>query len=154
MFANWPLLSIQIWMPILGAILVLFTGGDHNKHLARGIAVSTAVLALIFCVPLYMNFDTTTYLMQFVENVDWISAYQIHYALGVDGISLSLLILTTFTTLIVILAACEAIQDRVAQYMALFLLMHGMMVTDMMMAVILSLIYCLVFLMPSKNAEI
>ena len=128
MFENWPLLSIQIWMPMIGAILVLFTGGDENKHIARGIAVGTAVLAIIFCIPLYMNFDVTTYAMQFTENVSWVSAYNVNYALGVDGISVSLILLTTFTTLIVILAACTAIKDRVAQYMALFLIMHGMLV--------------------------
>lgn len=128
MLAHLPLLSIQIWMPMIGAILVLFTGGDNNKNIARGIAVGTAVLAMALSILLYTHFDTTTYLMQFTENVNWISAYNIHYALGVDGISLSLILLTTFTTLIVILAACTAIKTRVAQYMALFLVLHGMMI--------------------------
>ncbi len=128
MFAHLPLLSMQIWLPIVGAILVLFTGGDHNKHMARGIAVGTAVLAMLLCIPLYVYFDVNSYAMQFTEKVHWVSAYNLNYALGVDGISLSLLLLTTFTTLIVILAACSAIKKRVSQYMALFLIMHGMIV--------------------------
>lgn len=128
MLAHWPLLSLEIWLPVIGAILVLLTGNDTHAHRARLIAVITALISVGLCIPLYWNFDIASYAIQFVEYHDWIDAYDIHYALGVDGLSLTLVLLTTFTTLIVILAACQAIKRRVAQYMAAFLVLHGMMI--------------------------
>ncbi len=120
------LLSMLIWLPVLGAIAVLFTGGDENANAARIIAAIVGIVNLLLCVPLYLGFDTSQYAMQFQENHLWIRAYEIHYALGIDGISLSMVILTNFTGLLVILAGCHAIKMRVAQYMATFLTMQGM----------------------------
>lgn len=128
MFLHASLLSILIWLPVLGAVLVLMTGGDHNANKARWIAAIISVTSLLLCIPLYYGFDTNSYAMQFQEDHLWIRAYQIHYALGVDGISLAMIILTTFTGLLVILAGCQAIKVRVAQYMAAFLVMQGMMI--------------------------
>jgi NADH-quinone oxidoreductase subunit M len=128
MFSHLPLLSILIWLPVLGAILVLLTGGDKNAKLARIIGSSVAFINLLLCIPLYLNFDQSSYALQFAENHLWIRVYQIHYAIGVDGISLAMIILTNFTGLLVILAGCEAIKVRVAQYMAAFLVMQGMMI--------------------------
>src|SRR5579872_4753357 len=122
------LLSILIWLPVAGAIIVLFTGGDKNANTARIIGASVGIVNLLLCIPLYLGFDTSTYAMQFQENHLWIRAYEIHYALGVDGISLAMIILTNFTGLLVILAGCHAIKIRVAQYMATFLTMQGMMI--------------------------
>ncbi len=126
MMLHSALLSILIWLPVLGAILVLFTGGDENANTARVIAALISIVNLLLCIPLYFGFDTSTYAMQFQENHLWIRAYEIHYALGVDGISLAMVILTNFTGLLVILAGCHAIKVRVAQYMATFLTMQGM----------------------------
>jgi NADH-quinone oxidoreductase subunit M len=128
MVLNSFLLSILIWLPVLGAVAVLMTGGDKNANIARIIAVIVSVVNLLFCIPLYLWFDTNSFAMQFQENHLWIRAYQIHYALGVDGISLAMVILTNFTGLLVILAGCQAIKVRVAQYMATFLTMQGMMI--------------------------
>lgn len=128
MLTHLPLLSILIWLPVLGAVLVLMTGGDKNAHYARAIAGVVAFINLALCVPLYLGFDTHSYAMQFQENTLWIAAYNIHYAVGVDGISLAMIILTNFTGLLVILAGCEAIKIRIAQYMAAFLVMQGMMI--------------------------
>ena len=122
------ILSILIWLPVIGAVVVLLTGGDKNANLARVIACSVAVANLLLCIPLYLGFDPTTYAMQFQENNLWIRAYQIHYALGIDGISLAMIILTNFTGLLVIFAGTQAIKIRVAQYMAAFLVMQGMMI--------------------------
>ncbi|MHB1949346.1 MAG: complex I subunit 4 family protein [Gammaproteobacteria bacterium] len=122
------LLSILIWLPVLGAVLALMTGGDKNAKYACVIATVVAVVNLLLCIPLYLGFDTSSYAMQFTENRLWIRAYQIHYALGVDGISLAMIILTNFTGLLVILAGCNAIKIRIAQYMAAFLVMQGMMI--------------------------
>lgn len=128
MFLHLPLLSILIWSPIAGAIAVLFTGGDKNAHLARWIALLTSLISLSFCIPFYAAFNNTTFHMQFQEHVSWITAYGINYALGVDGISAPLIILTTFTTLLVVIAGWQAIRTRVAQYMASFLIMQGLVV--------------------------
>lgn len=122
------LLSLLIWLPVLGAVLVLMTGSDTHANVARGIAVVIGIVNLLCCVPLFLGFDSSSYAMQFQENHLWIRAYQIHYALGVDGISVAMVILTSFTGLLVILAGCHAIKVRVAQYMATFLTMQGMMI--------------------------
>lgn len=122
------LLSILIWLPILGAAVVLATGGDEHPMRARVIALVTAVICLLLCIPLYLGYDSSTPAMQFQENLSWIPAYGIFYHLGVDGISVPLIILTNFTTILVIMAAWHAIRLRVAQYMAAFLVMQGMMV--------------------------
>lgn len=122
------LLSILIWLPVIGAIAVLMTGGDKNARYARIIASAVALTNLLLCIPLYQGFDLSSFGMQYQENHLWIRAYDIHYALGVDGISLAMIILTNFTGLLVILAGCEAIKKRIAQYMAAFLIMQGMMI--------------------------
>lgn len=128
MFLQNSLLSILIWLPVFGAISVLMTGGDKNAKYAQRIAVVVGVLNLLLCIPLYLGFDTNSFAMQFQENRLWIRAYEIHYQLGVDGISLAMIILTNFTGLLVIFAGCQAIKVRVAQYMAAFLVMQGMMI--------------------------
>lgn len=128
MFGQLPILSILTWLPVLGAILALCTGGDKNANKARIIAVIVATTNLLLCIPLYLAFDPTRWDMQFVENVLWIRAYQTHYAMGVDGISLLMVILTNFTGLLVVIAGCQAIKVRVSQYMAAFLVLQGMIV--------------------------
>ncbi|HSW68671.1 MAG TPA: NADH-quinone oxidoreductase subunit M [Gammaproteobacteria bacterium] len=120
------LLSILIWLPVLGAVAVLFTGGDKNANTARVIAAVVSIANLLLCIPLVAGFDSGSFAMQFQENHLWIRAYDIHYAVGVDGISLAMVVLTNFTGLLVILAGCQAIKVRVAQYMATFLTMQGM----------------------------
>jgi NADH-quinone oxidoreductase subunit M len=128
MFSQIPLLSLLIWLPVVGAMLALMTGGDKNARAAQAIAVIVSVASLLLCIPLYLGFDPNSYAMQFQEDRLWISAYQIHYAVGVDGISLAMIILTNFTGLLVIIAGCHAIKIRIAQYMAAFLVMQGMMI--------------------------
>lgn len=122
------ILSLLIWLPILGGILALLTGGDKHANQARLIALITSLITLLLCIPLYLHYNANVYYMQFVENVPWIKAYNINYHLGVDGISLPLVILTTFTTVVVVLASWHTIRTKVAQYMAAFLIMQGMMV--------------------------
>lgn len=128
MFFHLPILSILIWLPLVGAVLVLMTGSDKHANLARSIAVTVAVLSLLLCIPLYLGFDPSTYLLQYQEDHLWIDSYKIHYSLGIDGISLVMIILTNFTGLLVILAGIEATKLRVAQYMATFLTMQAMIV--------------------------
>lgn len=128
MFQQLPLLTILIWLPIVGAVLALCTGGDKNANYARAIAVIVTIINLLICIPLYLGFDPNSYAMQFTESKLWIHAYQIHYALGVDGISLVMVILTNFTGLLVVMAGCHAIKLRVAQYMAMFLTLQSMII--------------------------
>lgn len=128
MFSNWPLLSLLIWLPVAGSILVLLTGGDKNAGKARVIALVISLIEIALCVPLYLNFDTTTYAIQFREHLIWIPINSIHYDLGIDGISLALILLTAFTTLLVVLASWRTVHQKVAQYLAAFLLMTGTMI--------------------------
>ncbi len=128
MFFNSIILTLLIWFPVLGAVLALLIGDSGGKNSARTIGILVAVGNLLLCIPLYLGFDTSSYAMQFVEDHLWIRAYQVHYALGVDGISLAMIILTNFTGLLVILAGCQAIKTHISQYIAAFLIMQGMMI--------------------------
>lgn len=122
------LLSLLIWLPIVGAFCAIAVRGDVYPHRARIVALTTSLICIALCIPLYLGFNPELSSMQFQENVPWISAFNVNYALGVDGVSLPLIFLSIFTTLLVILAAWRSVELRVAQYMAAFLVMQGMMV--------------------------
>ena len=122
-----PYLSLAIWVPIVGGLVVLATGSDRNAPLARAIALVTAIAGLLVAIPLYTGFDATTSSMQFVELAPWIPYFNINYYLGVDGISMLFVLLNSFITIMVVVAGWEVIQSRVAQYMAAFLIMSGLM---------------------------
>ncbi len=121
------LLSILIWLPILGAGSVLLIG-NNRAQLARWISVGISILVFILSINLFLDFDTSTSSMQFVEKASWIAQFNIFYHLGVDGISMPLIILTTFSTILVIVAGWEVINNRVADYMAAFLIMEGLII--------------------------
>jgi NADH-quinone oxidoreductase subunit M len=127
MTADWPVLSFTIWLPIIGAVLVLVSG-DRRAETSRWIALATSIVAFGVSIALYVGFDPTTAQMQFVEKSPWIPLFNINYYLGVDGISVPLILLTTFMTIFVIIAGWEVIQYKPAQYMAAFLIMEGVMV--------------------------
>ncbi len=127
MFSDWPLLSILIWLPILGGFALLAVG-EQNQPLVRKLSLFIAILTFVLSIPLYTGFDPTTAAMQFEESHAWIDTFNIYYHLGVDGISMPLILLTTFTTVLVVIAGWEVIQYRVAQYMAAFLILNGVMV--------------------------
>jgi len=122
-----PLLSLVIWLPILGGVAVL-ASGDQAAELSKRVALATAVLTFLISVPLWLAFDSATAQMQFVEQALWIPWFDIYYHLGVDGISMPLILLTTFTTIFVVLAGWEVITYRPSHYMAAFLIMEGLMV--------------------------
>ncbi len=122
-----PLLTLVIWVPILAGALVLATGSDRNAGLARTIALIGALAGFAVSLPLIAGFDPTAHGMQFVESTPWIPRYNIQYALGIDGISLLLILLNSFTTILVVIAGWKVIESRVAQYMAAFLVMSGLM---------------------------
>lgn len=127
MLTSFPILSTLIWLPILGGLLVLFAG-RNNDTAAKWLSLITVGLTFILSIPLWIGFDNSTASMQFVENIAWISMFNINYHLGVDGLSMPLVLLTTFTQVLVIASAWDVIKDRVEQYMGAFLIMGGIMV--------------------------
>ncbi|MBA2651791.1 MAG: NADH-quinone oxidoreductase subunit M [Tatlockia sp.] len=122
------LLNLLIWLPILGGVFVFLTGDDNNPNLSRYLSLFTVILTLILCIPLVTGFDLGISQMQFVDDISWLPALGINYTLGIDGLSLLLIILSVFTNLIVILATWDSIHKRVDQYMAAFLIMQGLLV--------------------------
>lgn len=123
-----PYLTLVIWVPILGGIAVLAADKLRVRRLdVRWLALGFAVLTFGLSVPLYTGFDVTTAAMQFTEKVPWIAAYDVNYYLGVDGISMPLIILTSFMTIVVVIACWKVIQYKLAQYLAAFLIMAGLM---------------------------
>ena len=125
MFSNY-LLSLAIWIPIAAGVLVLATGKDSRAPLARVLAFMGALAGFLVTLPLFTGFDRLSGGYQFTEFHEWIPLLKINYALGVDGISVLFIILNAFITLLVVLAGWEVIQKRLAQYMAAFLIMSGL----------------------------
>jgi NADH-quinone oxidoreductase subunit M len=123
-----PWLTLSIFVPIVAGLLVLLLGRDDRPEFTRKLALAGAVLGFLVTLPLYTGFNLTTADMQFVENVPWISTFSINYHLGVDGISLWFVLLTSFITVIVVLAGWQSVTQRVAQYMAAFLILSGFMI--------------------------
>jgi len=121
-----PWLSLTIWIPILFGVVVLAFNDRHAAQV-RQISLIGAVLGLAVSLPLYAGFNTQTSAMQFVELSPWIPRFNIKYNLGVDGISVLFILLNSFITVLVVLAGWESIRQRVAQYMAAFLIMSGVL---------------------------
>ena len=120
------LLSLTIWVPIIAGILVLFLSNESQQRAARAVALVGSIVGLLVAVPLWAGFDNASAAMQFVERAAWIPRYNIHYALGVDGISMLFVLLNSFTTILVIAASWQVIQEKVSQYLASFLIMSGL----------------------------
>jgi len=127
MMQGLPLLSLAVWAPIIAGVAVLLTGGDRNAQAARVIALIGALIGFAVTIPLYTGFNMHTGGFQFVEIRPWIEAFNANYHLGIDGISLLLILLNSLTTVLVVIAGWEVIQSRVSQYMAAFLLLSGLM---------------------------
>ena len=122
-----PLLSLSVWLPILGGVLVLALGSGRDE-MARWLALVTSGVVLLVTIALLVGFDPSSASMQFVEERLWIGAFDIHYKLGVDGISILLVLLTALSTLIAVAASWESIRQQVPMYMAAFLIMEGLMI--------------------------
>ncbi len=122
------LLSIAIWLPVAFGTLLLALGRDDNAGTVRALALVGAVASFVVTIPLLTGFDTGTAAMQFVEKLPWIQRFNMHYHLGLDGLSVWFVPLTAFITIIVVIAAWQVIEDRVAQYMGAFLILSGLMI--------------------------
>jgi NADH-quinone oxidoreductase subunit M len=123
-----PLISLIVWLPIFGGIAVLLSGDKGDANGVRVLSLVVSIATFVLSLGLYNGFDASTPAMQFVEKAPWIPAFNIHYHFGVDGFSMPLIILTTFTTILVILAGWEVIKKKPSQYFAAFLIMEGLMV--------------------------
>ncbi len=121
------LLSLVIWLPIAGGILALAIG-DERARAARWVSLAASLATLIACVPLYARFINGTASFQFIERMPWIPALHAQYYLGVDGISLPLILLTALMTVPVVIAGWSVVEKRPAQYYAAFLIMEGLMI--------------------------
>jgi len=126
MMLNDHLLSLLIWLPIVGGFAVLFLG--ERGAAARWLSLSVSGLALILSVPLYAGFKIGTADMQFVEHTAWIPAIHADFYIGVDGISLPLILLTSFTTVLIVIAGWTNVEKRIAQYLGAFLILEGLMI--------------------------
>jgi NADH-quinone oxidoreductase subunit M len=123
---NTQLLSLAIWLPILGAIPVFWIGSER-RTLVRWLSLAVAVAGFLVTIPLYTGFDPAQAGMQFVEQMPWITRFNVQYLLGVDGISMPFILLNSLVTVLVVLAGWEVIEDKQAQYMGAFLIMSGLM---------------------------
>jgi NADH-quinone oxidoreductase subunit M len=120
------LLSLLIWLPIGGGFAVLAL--NDRVPAAKWLALAVSGLSLAFSVPLFGAFKIGTAAMQFVERAPWISTIHAEYYIGVDGISMPLILLTTFTTVLIVIASWTNVEKRVAQYFAAFLILEGLMI--------------------------
>ena len=122
------LLSLAIWTPIAFGVILLAFGRDSQARAVRWLALVGSIVSFLITLPLYSGFQLGTSAMQFVEKASWIERFNVHYHLGVDGISLWLVLLTAFINVIVVIAGWEVITRKVNQYMAAFLILSGLMI--------------------------
>jgi len=123
-----PILSLAIWTPIIVGILVLAIGNDSNPGPSRWLALIGSIVGLIVTIPLITGFDNSSAALQFEEKAAWIDRFNISYHLGVDGLSMWFVVLTALITVVTIISAWEVITVRVAQYLAAFLILSGLMI--------------------------
>ncbi len=143
-----PILSLLIFFPLLGAILLLFIDKEKLETL-RVVTLLISIIEFLLSLPLFFTFNTKTAEMQFVEDYWWVQSYGISYKLGIDGISLLLVLLTTFLTVLCILSSWKAITQRVKEYMISFLFLEtGMVGALVSLDLILFYVFWEVMLIP------
>src|SRR5690606_8990011 len=124
---NSSLLSLLVWLPIAGGVLLLLLG-EQRVAAARWAALAISLVVFALSLVLFAGFDGATAAFQFQQRLPWIPAFNADYHLGVDGIALPLVVLTAFITVPVVIAAWNSVTRRVAQYLAAFLIMEGLMI--------------------------
>src|SRR6187402_3487869 len=127
MRADFPILSMLTWLPVAAGLLLLLMGHSRTAF-GRWLALAATLATFALSVVLWRDFDTATAAMQFVERQPWIGAFNSWYHLGVDGISMPLIVLTAFITPLVVIAAWTTIEQRPMQYLAAFLILEGLMI--------------------------
>ena len=127
MLYSFPILSTLIWLPIIGGLLVL-VAKKLSVSAVRWFSLLIALATFIVSLLLTKGFDSSQFAMQFYEQHTWINTFNINYALGVDGIAVPLILLTTVMTVLVIIAGWEVAKERIAEYLAAFLILEGLMI--------------------------
>lgn len=122
------ILNVLIWFPILSGCFLLAVSEKNSPNVSRYLGLFTVLITLALCTVLLSQFDASSLAMQFTDSVEWLPSLGIHYSLGIDGLSLLMIVLSVFTTLIVLLATWTSITTKVAQYVAAFLVMQGLLV--------------------------
>ena len=120
-----PILSFLIWMPIVAAIVMMLLGRDGES--VKWFALVVSIVELLASLKLLSN-STSQAQMQFVEKQSWIAPFDIYYALGVDAISVTLIVLTAFMTLLVVIASWTNVKQQIKNYLVAFLLLEGLMI--------------------------
>ncbi|MCR9254898.1 MAG: NADH-quinone oxidoreductase subunit M [Alphaproteobacteria bacterium] len=130
MTATWPLLSLVTFLPLVGALFILMIRGDAEVEArnAKAVALWTSLITFALSLLIWVNFDYTTADFQMVEKVDWMPEWGLSYHMGVDGISMFFVLLSTLLTPICVLASWESVKDRVKEYMIAFLVLETFMV--------------------------
>src|SRR5260370_17132379 len=121
-----PYLSLAIWVPIVAGLLVLAVNRDRDAAAARWLALVGAMAGFAVTIPLYLHFTLGTAEMQFVETIEWIPPFNVNYLLAVHGISSLFILLNSFITMLAVWAGWVVIEKKVAQYMAAFRVMPGL----------------------------
>jgi len=124
MLQGFPILSLVIWVPILFGVAVLVVADDRKPEPARWLALAGSIVGLAVALPLWTRFENVA-AMQFVEMQPWIARFNINYHLGVDGISMPLILLNCLMTVLVVIAHWDVVREKVGQYLAAFLIMSG-----------------------------
>jgi NADH-quinone oxidoreductase subunit M len=132
MMSHWPLLSLCTFLPLVGVAFIMMASGEAEvvARNARNIALSTSIIVFLLSLVLWVDFDSSTAAFQFVENVRWIKigGFEINYHMGIDGISLFFVILSTLLTVICVISSWVAIHTQVREYMIAFLVLETLMV--------------------------
>ncbi|MDE0779311.1 MAG: NADH-quinone oxidoreductase subunit M [Alphaproteobacteria bacterium] len=127
---SFPILSLTTFLPLIGVAFILLIRGDELTvaRNARWATLWTSLATFVISLLLWLNFDKSTADFQFVERLEWLPSFNIAYHMGIDGISLFFVILSTFLTPICVLASWKAITTRVKEYMIAFLVLETMMI--------------------------
>ena len=130
MLSSWPILSIITFLPLLGVLFILLASGDSksSEHNCKMVTIWVSSFTFVVSLLLYFGFDPATVGYQFEEQFDWIEGSGITYHLGVDGISMPFILLSTFLTPLSILASWHSIKQRVREFMIAFLVLETMIV--------------------------
>src|SRR5215813_497472 len=128
--SGFPYLTVTTFLPLVGAALILILRGEAQSvaRNARWIALWTSLVTLVLSLFIWAGFDSSTSDFQFVETAEWVPTFSITYHMGIDGISLFFVLLSTFLTVLCIIASWASITVRVKEYMIAFLVLETLMV--------------------------
>ena len=130
--SHWPLLSLVTFLPLVGVFFIMTARGDHETvaRNAKNIALSTSLIVFILSTLLWIDFDPGSAAFQFVEKASWIrfGGFTINYHMGIDGISLFFVLLSTLLTVLCVLSSWQSVHSQIREYMIAFLVLETLMV--------------------------